>query len=519
MNLLEIFTSRKEDILRATLEHIQISLIALIIAIVISIPTGLLLTRFPKLAPPVIGVASLFQTIPSLALLGFMIPILGIGVTPAIVALTVYALLPILRNTYTGVMNVEKPIKEAGIGMGMTSLQVMLKVELPLALTVIMAGIRTATVMIIGVATLASLIGAGGLGDLIFRGISTVNTDLILAGTIPVALIALLFDYLLGRMGRWMTPRGLRKRSRKPKLIKGLEIALGSLLIVALVAGSMMRLGQTGGASTVVVGGKAFTEQDILVHLMSSLIEAKTDLKVIRKPYLGGSAVTHNALTGGNIDVYPEYTGTGWTEILMEKPVGGNPELTYQKVKKAYEQQFSITWLQPFGFNNTYTLAMRSDHAQKLGITTISELTRLAPNLVFGATQEFLERPDGYKGLQTTYGIKFKGTKGLDPGITYAAVRDGKVDVNDAYSTDGRIAAFNLKVMVDDKQYFPPYYAVPIIRDDTLKAHPELEQTLNQLAGKLDEKVMSQLNAKVDLEGKQAREVAENWLKSVGLIQ
>ncbi|MCM3629086.1 glycine/betaine ABC transporter substrate-binding protein [Paenibacillus glycanilyticus] len=252
---------------------------------------------------------------------------------------------------------------------------------------------------------------------------------------------------------------------------------------------------------------------------MSSLIEAKTDLKVIRKPYLGGSAVTHNALTGGNIDVYPEYTGTGWTEILMEKPVGGNPELTYQKVKKAYEQQFSITWLQPFGFNNTYTLAMRSDHAQKLGITTISELTRLAPNLVFGATQEFLERPDGYKGLQTTYGIKFKGTKGLDPGITYAAVRDGKVDVNDAYSTDGRIAAFNLKVMVDDKQYFPPYYAVPIIRDDTLKAHPELEQTLNQLAGKLDEKVMSQLNAKVDLEGKQAREVAENWLKSVGLIQ
>ncbi|SDW10959.1 glycine betaine ABC transporter substrate-binding protein [Paenibacillus sp. CF384] len=519
MNLWEVFINRKEEIIRATLEHIQISLIALIIAIAISIPTGLMLTRYPRFAAPLIGVASLFQTIPSLALLGFMIPVFGIGIKPAIVALTVYALLPILRNTYTGVMNVEKPIKEAGIGMGMTSLQLMFKVELPLALNVIMAGIRTATVMIIGVATLASLIGAGGLGDLIFRGISTVNTDLILAGTIPAALMALLFDYLLGRMEKALTPRGLLKKTRKMKIIKGVEIALASLLILAFAAGLITRLGHSGSANTVVVGGKAFTEQDILVHVMSSLIEAKTDLTVTRKPYLGGSAVTHSAIIGGNIDVYPEYTGTGWTEILEEKPVGGNPEITYQKVKNAYEQQFQITWLKPFGFNNTYTLALRNDDAQKLNINTISELTRYAPNLVFGATQEFLERPDGYKGLQTAYGIKFKETKGLDPGITYAAVRDRKVDVNDAYSTDGRITAFHLKVMEDDKQYFPPYYAAPIIREDTLKAHPELEQILNQLDGKLDEKVMSELNAKVDLEGQKAREVADDWLKSVGLLK
>lgn len=519
MNLWEVFLNRKEDILRATLEHIQISLIALIIAIVISIPTGLLLTRLPKLASPIIGVASLFQTIPSLALLGFMIPILGIGFAPAIVALTVYALLPILRNTYTGIMNVEKPIKEAGIGMGMTSMQVMLKVELPLALNVIMAGIRTATVMIIGVATLASLIGAGGLGDLIFRGISTVNTELILAGTIPAALMALLFDYFLGRMERALTPRGVRKNTRKPKLIRGLEIALGSLLVLVLIASLVTRLGQSNGANTVVVGGKNFTEQDILVHMMASLIEAKTDLKVVRKTYLGGSEVTHSALIGGDIDLYPEYTGTGWTAVLKEQPIGGNPELTYQKVKKAYEQQFNVTWLQPFGFNNTYTLAMRSDKAQQLGITSFSELSRKAPGLVLGATHEFLERPDGYKGLQATYRINFKETKGLDPGITYAAVRDGTVDVNDAFSTDGRIPAFNLFVLADNKQYFPPYYAVPIIRMDTLKAHPELEQTLNLLAGKLDEKVMSELNANVDLEGRQARDVAENWLKSTGLLQ
>ncbi|NBD24694.1 glycine betaine ABC transporter substrate-binding protein [Paenibacillus glycinis] len=518
MNLWDVLVNRKDDILRATLEHIQISLIALLIAIVISIPVGLLLTRMPRLAAPVIGIASLFQTIPSLALLGFMIPLLGIGFTPAIVALTVYALLPILRNTYTGIMNVEKPIKEAGIGMGMTSFQVMWKVELPLALNVIMAGIRTATVMIIGVATLASLIGAGGLGDLIFRGISTVNTELILAGTIPAALMALLFDYMLGRMEKALTPRGVRPRSRKPKFVRGLEIGLGALLVLAVAAGLVSRFGQGGGADSVVVGGKNFTEQDILVHIMSSLIEAKTDLQVVRKTYLGGSEVTHSALIGGDIDLYPEYTGTGWTAVLKEKPIGGDPEQTYDKVKQAYEQQFKVTWLKPLGFNNTYTLAMRSDQAQKLGVSTFSELSSRASGLVLGATHEFLERPDGYPGLQAAYGIKFKETKGLDPGITYAAVRDGKVDVNDAFSTDGRIPAFHLKVLADDKRYFPPYYAVPIIRMDTLQAHPELEETLDLLAGKLNEKAMSELNAKVDLEGRQARDVAEEWLKTAGLL-
>jgi osmoprotectant transport system permease protein len=519
MNLWNVFINRRDDIITATIEHIQLSFIALIIAIVISVPIGLLLTRFPRLAAPVIGVASLFQTIPSLALLGFMIPLVGIGMTPAVVALTVYALLPILRNTYTGIMNVDKPIKEAGIGMGMTSMQVMLKIELPLALNVIMAGIRTATVMVIGVATLASLVGAGGLGDLIFRGISTVNTELILAGTIPAALLALLFDFLLARMERAVTPKGVRKGGKgTSKTVRGLELVLAAALVIALIAGVTMKVGQIG-ASSIVVGGKNFTEQDILAHMMASLIEAKTDLKVVRKTFLGGTQVTHSALLSGGIDIYPEYTGTGWTDVLKEKPLGGKPEDTYQKVKAAYEQNFRVTWLQPIGFNNTYTLAMRRDHADRLGINTFSELAQQSPAFVLGATQEFLERPDGYKGLQQVYGMKFKDAKGLDPGLTYTAVKDGTTDVNDAFSTDGRIQAFNLKVLKDDKHYFPPYYAAPVIRMDTLKAHPELGSVLNLLAGKIDDKTMSVLNGKVDLEGQQARAVAENWLKESGLMK
>lgn len=519
MSFWDVIINRKEDIINATIEHIQISFIALLIAMVISIPTGLLLTRMPRLAGPVIGVASLFQTIPSLALLGFMIPLVGIGIVPAIVALTVYALLPIMRNTYTGIMNVEKSIKEAGVGMGMTSLQVMFKIELPLALNVIMAGIRTATVMIIGVATLASLVGAGGLGDLIFRGISTVNTELILAGTIPAALLAVIFDFILERLEKAVTPKGVKKRGKgRSKFIKRLELTLASLLIIAIIVGISLRAVSSGGDS-IVVGGKNFTEQDVLVHLMASLIEEKTDLSVTRKPFLGGSQVTHNALVSGDIDLYPEYTGTGWTSVLKEKPIVGEPELTYKQVKAAYEQKFQVTWLEPIGFNNTYTLAMRKDRADQQGIETFSDLAKKSPEFVLGATHEFLERPDGYSGLEKVYGMKFKEVKGLDAGLTYSAVKEGTTDANDAFSTDGRIQAFNLKVIVDDKHFFPPYYAAPVIRMDTLEAHPELTEVLNLLAGKIDDKTMSILNGKVDLEGKQARVVAEEWLKEVGLMK
>jgi osmoprotectant transport system permease protein len=519
MNLWDVIVSRKDDIIRATLEHIQISFIALLIAIVISIPTGLLLTRLPRLAAPVIGVASLFQTIPSLALLGFMIPLLGIGMVPAVVALTVYALLPILRNTYTGIMNVGKPIREAGVGMGMTSFQVMTKIELPLALSVIMAGIRTATVMLIGVATLASLVGAGGLGDLIFRGISTVNTDLILAGTIPAALLALLFDFLLGRMESAVTPKGIRGHGRPvSKWRRRLEIAVASVLVIAILGGIGARILQSRSDS-IVIGGKNFSEQDILVHMMASLIEAKTDLKVVRKPFLGGTEVTHSALTKGDIDIYPEYTGTGWTAVLKQKPIGGKPEETYRQVKAQYERNFRVTWLKPIGFNNTYTLSMRKDKAERLKIRTFSDLAAQSPNLVLGATHEFLERPDGYQGLANVYPMRFKSLKGLDPGLTYGAVKEGTTDVNDAFSTDGRIVAFHLQVLEDDKRFFPPYYAAAIIRMDTLQAHPELAKVLNLLAGKIDDKTMSLLNGQVDLKGKQAREVAENWLRTTGLIQ
>ncbi|RXT03588.1 glycine/betaine ABC transporter substrate-binding protein [Ammoniphilus sp. CFH 90114] len=301
---------------------------------------------------------------------------------------------------------------------------------------------------------------------------------------------------------------------------KGFALLMSGVLSLSLMAcGNDAQVGSAGSNGKVVVSGKNFSEQDILVHVISSLIEEKTDLTVERKPFLGGSQLVHSALLKGDVDIYPEYTGTAWISILKEENVS-DPEETYNKTKAAYEEQFGLTWLEPLGFNNTYTLSMRADHAEELGIETISDLAKHAPNLTMGATQEFLERPDGYKGLQEVYeGLVFQSTKGLDPGLTYGAVKDGAVDVNDAFSTDGRIPAFNLKSLEDDKNFFPPYYAAPVVRMDTLEAHPELRDVLNQLGGKLDETTMAELNAKVDLEGQKARDVAENWLKEQGLMQ
>lgn len=206
----DTIVNRWPDILSSLGQHMKLTLIALGLSIIIAVPLGIFLTRHQKLADPIIGIASVFQTIPSLALLGFMIPLLGIGFTPAVVALVIYGLLPILRNTYTGIIGVDQGAKEAGKGMGMTSFQILFMVEIPLSLRVIMAGVRTATVMIIGVATLASLVGAGGLGDLIFRGISSVNPNLILAGAMPAALLAILFDSLLKFFEKKVTPKGLQ---------------------------------------------------------------------------------------------------------------------------------------------------------------------------------------------------------------------------------------------------------------------------------------------------------------------
>lgn len=292
---------------------------------------------------------------------------------------------------------------------------------------------------------------------------------------------------------------------------------LAVLLILVLSFVGCASTNEGSAEDTVIIAGKNFTEQSILVYLMAGVIEAKTDLNVETKPWLGGTMVASEALDAGEIDIYAEYTGTALM-VQLELPPMNDPDAVYDMVSKAYEKDKNITWLKPFGFNNTYTLTMRKADATKLGIETFSDLVEEAPNLSMASEPEFLERDDGYKGLQKTYGLNFRKVSAMDAGLMYGALKDGEADVCPAYATDGRIIAFDLKVLKDDKQFFPPYNAAPIIRDDTLKKHPELEDALNSLAGKLDDETMQRLNAKVDLDKESAEDVANEWLKAQGLI-
>ncbi|PAB57242.1 ABC transporter substrate-binding protein [Anaeromicrobium sediminis] len=292
---------------------------------------------------------------------------------------------------------------------------------------------------------------------------------------------------------------------------------LSLFLVLILVLSVFAACGTTKEEKTVVIGGKNYTEQEILVYLMRDIIEAKTDVKVVTKPFLGGTQVVFAAMKKGDLDIYAEYTGTALLSILKQD-LDTDTDRVYNTVKDLMDKDHGLAVLKPFGFNNTYALAMKAEKAESLGIKTYSDLAAKSGDLVIAGTQEFLERKDGYMGLKETYGMNFKSTKGMDPGLTYAAVRDGQVDVNSAFATDGRIAAFNLTVLEDDKNFFPPYYATPVIRKDTLEKYPEVKDALEQLAGKLDDKTMSDLNAQVDLNKKDAKVVANEWLKSQGLI-
>lgn len=289
------------------------------------------------------------------------------------------------------------------------------------------------------------------------------------------------------------------------------------LLIIVLILSSLVACSPEKQQNKIVIGGKNFTEQEILVYLMKEIIENKTDVVVETKAFLGGTNIVAQAIEKGELDVYAEYTGTALISILKKERIN-DPQKVYDLVKKIYADEKNLVWLAPFGFNNTYSLAMRKEQANELGIKTYSDLTKHAPNLIIAGTQEFLERKDGYNELAKVYGMKFKDAKGMDAGLTYAAVHDKQVDVNSAFATDGRIPAFDLVVLKDDKQFFPPYFAAPIIRKDTLEKYPEVGDALNSLAGKLDDSKMAELNAQVDIEKKNAKDVAREWLKSEGLI-
>jgi osmoprotectant transport system permease protein len=505
------FSQYASEILLRTGEHIILVTIAMSVAIAIGIPIGILITRQPKLATPILTVANAIQTIPSLAIFGFLIsvPLLGgIGKTPAIVALTLYALLPLIRNTYIGINSVDPAIREAAIGMGMTDRQLLFQVEIPLAIGVILAGVRVATVICVGIATIAAAIGGGGLGVFIFRGIATVNDRLILAGAIPAAAISLGADFTLGWLERRLTQQQERPLKNNNRQI---AIAIGGIILAIL---SSLIFIYTRSVPTIVIGSKNFTEQVILGELLAQQIENNTPLKVDRKFSLGGTFICHEAVKAGKIDGYVEYTGTSLTAILKEKPIA-SPQVVFDRVKQEYLQKFQLSVLPSLGFNNTFAMIIRGEDANRWQIKTLSEAAKYTPQMQAGFGYEFLERADGYPGLAKAYGLKFANPpQQMELGLMYQALKEKKVDLIAANSTDGLIPALKLTILADDKQYFPPYEAVPIFNRSTLTKYPDLQSAIDKLTGVISTETMQQMNYRVDNQSIPVEQVVREFLES-----
>ncbi|HBC97830.1 MAG TPA: ABC transporter permease [Clostridium sp.] len=509
-------SSRAGDILNLFLQHVELTFLSVVIAILIGVPLGMLIENNKKLSSFIIGIANVIQAIPSLALLGFLIPVLGIGSKPAIVMVILYSLLPIIKNTYTGLSSIDPNIIEAAEGMGMTESQILKIVKLPLALPIIMAGIRISAVTAVGLMTIAAFVGAGGLGYMVFTGVQSINNYMILAGAIPACILALLIDFIIGKIEKSATRRS-SARTKKKKIPLKFKRAAAIILCIIIVSTSIFYYNNT--KNKVVVGGKNYTEQIILVDMVGELIEKNSNLKVDYKPNLGGTNIVFNALKSGNVDVSVEYTGTGLMDVMKHGLIS-DPDKTYNTVKDYYDKNFKIKWLKPIGFNNTYALAVSQDTSKKYNLNTISDLAKISNNLRLSCTMEFTSgRADTLKPLEEVYGINFKEIKSVDGGLRYTALNQKKADVIDAFSTDGLLKQFNLKVLKDDKKVFPPYYAAPIIREDTLEKHPELQDILNRLSGKIDDKTMMELNYKVDSLGQKPDTVAHEFLKSQNLVK
>lgn len=521
-DFLHFLSQRAPELGQRVGEHLALTAISIGIAVLVGIPAGVWITRNARVRGFVLGLTSTVQTVPSLALLAFLLPLLGIGTRPAIAALTLYALLPIVRNTHTGLAEVPAQVREAARGLGFTPRQQLWMVDIPLALPVIVAGIRTAAVIGVGVATLAAAIGAGGLGVFIFQGLAMVHTPLVLLGAVPAALLALLVDGAIGAVQTWTAParKAADSSTSNRRWISAGVVGAGSAALLAVLALPLLSPGTSGSAAKsgrVVVGSKNFTEQYVLAELMAQLIEERTELHVERQLGLGGTQVAHEALASGAIDLYAEYTGTALTAILS-RPVLNDPEAVYQVTSALYEDRYQLRWLPPFGFNNTYAITVRASDAQRRGWSKASDLKPMADTLRAGFSAEFSQREDGYQGFRRHYGFSFGAVADMEPGLMYRAVAQGEVDVIAAFATDGRIAALHLQPLEDDERFFPPYYAAPVVREAVLEAHPEIREALAPLAGALDDAAMQRLNFQVDEKKREPADVAREFLETRGFI-
>ena len=479
-------------------QHVLLSICALVLGLSLSLPLAVAASRNARLRWIVLLLAGLVQTIPSLALLALFYPLLlalsalskatlgagfsALGFLPSLLALTLYSMLPILRNATTGILGVDPAVVEAARGVGMTDRQRLFQVELPLAAPVIMAGVRTAAVWTIGAATLSTPVGQTSLGDYIFSGLQTEDWVLVLFGCAAAAALALVADQLLGLIEAGAALRDPRRiAGGLAGLVVGTLIALAPLVVLG------------GAVDTVVIGAKNFSEQSILAQVMADRLH-DVGFSVSQKNDLG-SAVAYRALASGEIDAYVDYSGTLWTNVLKRTD---NPPraVLLQQLTGALRSRDGVALQGALGFENAYALAMRRDRAQALGIRTIADLARRAPELTLGSDLEFLSRPE-WTALRGAYGLHFKAERRFQPTFMYKSVTGGEVDVISAFSSDGRIAADDLVVLSDPKQAIPPYDAVILLSPK--RAHDaRFQRALAPMLGAIPVETMRKANLSVD---------------------
>jgi osmoprotectant transport system permease protein len=443
--------------------HVLVSITALALGLAVSLPLALISRHRPALRALLLGMASIVQTVPGLAMLALFYPLLlglaalaerwvgagfsALGFLPAVLALALYSMLPVLRNTVTGLDGIDPAVSEAALGVGMTPRQSLIMVELPLALPVIMAGIRTSAVWVIGTATLSTPIGQTSLGNYIFAGLQTQNWVFVLFGCVAAAALAIAVDQLLALM-----ETGVAERRRSRVALGGIGIAL--IVLIALVPGW-----SRPGAGRYVIGAKTFTEQYILAALMEQRLAA-AGLAATRREGLG-SSIVFGALTGGEIDAYVDYSGTIWANQMKRSDVKPRAEVIAE-MTIWLAANHHVKLLGELGFENAYALAMPRKRAAALGIRTIADLARHAPQLTAAGDYEFFSRPE-WAAIRDAYGIAFREQRTMQAEFMYAAAGAGEVDVISAYTSDGLIAKYDLVVLDDPRHAIPPYDAILLI--------------------------------------------------------
>jgi osmoprotectant transport system permease protein len=470
-------------------QHVLLVATATLAAVALGVPLGIFAARRPRVAAPIVAFANIVQTVPSLAMFGFLLPVPlvgGVGARAALVVLILYGLLPIVRTTIAGLRGIDPSIRDAGIAMGMTSGELLRQVELPLALPSIVAGVRVAAVVGVGSATIAAAIGAGGLGEYIYRGLSMVDTTVILAGAIPAALLALSVDGALLWLERQLSAR---RRTRS------VRTALGA------------------AAAVMAVGSKNFTEQLILGEVVAQSIE-REGIPVQRRMNLGGTLICDRALLNGDIDAYVEYTGTALTAVFHQ-PIQPDSSTVFAAVRALYART-GRTLLPALGFNNTFAILVRGDEARSRRLQTIEDAARESSHWRAGFGYEFVGRPDGYPGLVAAYGLRFPHPpRVMDLTLSYRALASGQVDLIAGDATAGLIKALDLVQLEDNRHYFPPYDAAVVARAETLLRHPKARAALERLAGRISAADMRAMNYAADVEHQDITAIARTFLSRI----